>query len=399
MCTNKRLFQLSKEYLSKDTVTLDAVAAILNQECYSCQWNRKKVSGKFILLGCPKKNKVLINKSKQKYQIVNFNRVELEFQEKIKAASQKSGLSLNDMTLLYQEDKSLNYLIKLTGLTQHLLTRIITEGGVKIRTPRHFTHVLKDFEEMGVTRESIESIYLGKNLNTKELACELASRNNIPISEKNIIKIIQHYKIEKPMELVRQKQGNGGRATRQANEDTLLRAGFTPQSLAQYYADNHSETYESIICNIQEVTHNQLTERWIEKTLSKQLQLLDGYQKPRSRTEENFSCWLSTVYPGAIERNNRKLISPQEIDFVLPERKIAIEFNGDYWHSDKFMLHNHGITAYEYHLRKKKNCRQEGISLYFVWENDWGKKREAVREAVDGLLEGGHCSKILKRLK
>lgn len=37
-------------------------------------------------------------------------------------------------------------------------------------------------------------------------------------------------------------------------------------------------------------------------------------------------------YPN-LQRRNRQLIKPYELDIVIPELHLAIEFNGSYWHS------------------------------------------------------------------
>jgi hypothetical protein len=62
--------------------------------------------------------------------------------------------------------------------------------------------------------------------------------------------------------------------------------------------------------------------------------------------------------------NSRKVISPFELDFFIPEKNIAIECNGDYWHSDIFKNKN-------YHYEKWKMCNDLGIQLIQIRESDW----------------------------
>lgn len=42
-----------------------------------------------------------------------------------------------------------------------------------------------------------------------------------------------------------------------------------------------------------------------------------------------------------VKRNDRKILGGKELDIVLPEYKIAIEYNGLYWHSTKFLSPNY----------------------------------------------------------
>lgn len=51
--------------------------------------------------------------------------------------------------------------------------------------------------------------------------------------------------------------------------------------------------------------------------------------------EQEIADFLSSLKVSNISRNSRKIIAPYELDIVIPDKKIAIEFNGDYWHSTK----------------------------------------------------------------
>ena len=64
---------------------------------------------------------------------------------------------------------------------------------------------------------------------------------------------------------------------------------------------------------------------------------------------------------------------------ILPEKKVAIEFNGIYWHSDLFKDKN-------YHLRKKEVCEENGINLIHIWEDDWIYKKEIVQSRLYNIL-------------
>ena len=57
--------------------------------------------------------------------------------------------------------------------------------------------------------------------------------------------------------------------------------------------------------------------------------LFKGY----SNQEREVYEYVKTIYEGEIQLNTRKMISPFELDIYLPEKRIAIEYNGNYWHS------------------------------------------------------------------
>jgi len=85
-------------------------------------------------------------------------------------------------------------------------------------------------------------------------------------------------------------------------------------------------------------------------------------------------------------RNSRKIIKPLEIDIFLPEHNIAIECNGDYWHSHE------KLQDKLYHYTKWKMCNDRGIHLIQIFESDWNKhqdKFEAMILSLIGLKDDG----------
>ena len=81
-----------------------------------------------------------------------------------------------------------------------------------------------------------------------------------------------------------------------------------------------------------------------------------------SKIEDVILLDIKEVYSGQIDTNTRKIIKPLELDFYLPDLKLAIEFNGTYWHSK-----NAGKDK-EYHLNKSILCREKGIRLIHIYE-------------------------------
>lgn len=63
---------------------------------------------------------------------------------------------------------------------------------------------------------------------------------------------------------------------------------------------------------------------------------------------------------------DRSILKTQEIDILIPQLKIGIEFNGIRWHSHKF-----GGKSKDYHLNKTINCNKQGIRLIHVFENEY----------------------------
>ncbi len=98
----------------------------------------------------------------------------------------------------------------------------------------------------------------------------------------------------------------------------------------------------------------------------------------------------------------RKIIPPKELDFYFPEMKIAIEFQGTYWHMDPRIYEiedinqsnkKTAIEIWEADLYKKTLCEEQGIKLYHIWEIDWIERREEIINMLLQLLGQKNKSK------
>jgi hypothetical protein len=98
-----------------------------------------------------------------------------------------------------------------------------------------------------------------------------------------------------------------------------------------------------------------------------------------SKAEQELYDFL-TIYTENIIKNDRKLIKPYEIDLLLEKYKIAIEYCGLYWHSDRFG------KGEDYHLNKLILCKEKGYLLITIFEDEWVSKKDIVKGILSGLL-------------
>jgi very-short-patch-repair endonuclease len=100
----------------------------------------------------------------------------------------------------------------------------------------------------------------------------------------------------------------------------------------------------------------------------------NNYQK---KFKEFFNN-LSLIF----NENDRVIIKPYELDFYFPKEKIAIEINGNYFHSE-----NGGGKDENYHINKTKKCNEKGISLIHIFEDEILKKEDIVFSMLKSLFE------------
>ena len=88
---------------------------------------------------------------------------------------------------------------------------------------------------------------------------------------------------------------------------------------------------------------------------------------------------IASVYGGEMLCNYKQLINPYEVDVYLPEKQIAFEYNGLYWHNDL-------IKDKDYHMMKTNMCMQNGVRLIHIFEHEWMTKRNIIESIIFGLF-------------
>ncbi len=100
-----------------------------------------------------------------------------------------------------------------------------------------------------------------------------------------------------------------------------------------------------------------------------------------SSGESEIADYISTFYNGTLIRNTRDIISPLELDLYYPEKKIAIEFNGDYWH-------NEDHKDIMYHYNKFRQCLEIGVLLISVFESEWLSHKDTIKSYIYDTFAG-----------
>ena len=110
--------------------------------------------------------------------------------------------------------------------------------------------------------------------------------------------------------------------------------------------------------------------------------LIEEYSKTyhNSLIQQELFEFIQSIYDKPILQNNRQLIKPQELDIVLPDLKLAIEFNGIKWHS-----YEDGM-AKDYHIQKSLKCKEIGYRLIHIYEfEDLEKQKQLLKDLILGI--------------
>ena len=99
-----------------------------------------------------------------------------------------------------------------------------------------------------------------------------------------------------------------------------------------------------------------------------------------SKEEKELIEWLKNIIDEEIVVGSYTVIQPKQLDIYIPSKKIAIEFNGTYYHSIE-----HG-NPLDYHLNKTKMCEEKGIKLIHIWEDEWYGKKEDIKKFILDMI-------------
>lgn len=111
---------------------------------------------------------------------------------------------------------------------------------------------------------------------------------------------------------------------------------------------------------------------------------LDDYiiiNDSQSSAEKDIIDYIKKHYKIDVIERDRNVLKGKELDIYIPSKKIAIEFNGIYWHSTVFK------DKY-YHQQKTIDCAKQGIRLIHIFEYEWldEKKKNKILKLIDNII-------------
>lgn len=83
-----------------------------------------------------------------------------------------------------------------------------------------------------------------------------------------------------------------------------------------------------------------------------------------SSGESELYEYIKTLTTHEVIQSDRSVLNGRELDIYIPDLKIAIEFNGVYWHSDIY-------KSQRYHQQKTLDCLKQGVRLIHIFEYEW----------------------------
>lgn len=109
-----------------------------------------------------------------------------------------------------------------------------------------------------------------------------------------------------------------------------------------------------------------------------------------SQGEIDIYNFVKEIIPNTkVYKNIRGIIGTLELDIYVPDYKLAIEYNGLFWHSEASGRYHNG-----YHVLKKKACEDKEIKLLAIYEDEWKNKKELIKSMIRFRLNQFNGKKI-----
>ena len=99
-----------------------------------------------------------------------------------------------------------------------------------------------------------------------------------------------------------------------------------------------------------------------------------------SRPEQKLYEYINEIIPTDVIQDSKDIIPPYELDIYVPDKKIAIEFDGLFWHNEIKKPDK------SYHLNKTNKCNENGIRLIHIFEDEWQYKSDIVKSRLRNIF-------------
>lgn len=226
-------------------------------------------------------------------------------------------------------------------------------------------------EYKGITKEALEDMYYNQGLTQRQIAEKLHMNRS---SVTNLFK----------------KRGI-------KRKETKYEESLTYDILKEYYVDKNMPPVA--IAKELGVPANPIRKKVIEWGL-KDLKTKEEQEICRAKAYSiSLNCHrskgekeLASLYP--FDKVNDSTVIGLELDMYCSDKKLAVEYNGDYWHSTKFHR-NSGL-----HLAKLSICENKGIRLINIFERDWlGRTRKKIEAHLDRIMYPERMKKVEGEIK
>lgn len=154
-------------------------------------------------------------------------------------------------------------------------------------------------------------------------------------------------------------------------------AGVGFVTLEKDYNGVSHQTYYRFIC----LTCHNMFDDYIDNGHIPKCKICHPYVPTyTSKQETEIFDYVKNLVDVPVLQSDKSIINPFELDIVIPDLKIAIEYCGLYWHSEAHK------SDKNYHINKMNLCRKKGYRLITIFEDEWTEKTNIVKSRLKSIL-------------
>lgn len=167
----------------------------------------------------------------------------------------------------------------------------------------------------------------------------------------------------------------GGGAIRDSINETMVDkygvlGGFTKERVERFNDEREQRTGYRISTQNPEVKR-------------KLLERMQTSGRMVSAPEREIREYFESKYGLEVVGSAYGVVDGKQLDLYFPEKKLAVEYNGCFFHSE-----GNGGRAFARtrHLEKTEACERIGVRLIHVWEDEWHSSKERVLRLIESKL-------------
>lgn len=155
------------------------------------------------------------------------------------------------------------------------------------------------------------------------------------------------------------------------HKEEELKAKIT-EAFIKYLANYSKKPFTEEIAKILGITNTT-----VRKYVNKYDLKIFVNDKFGSLGEKEVYDFIKTIYSSEVKTRDRTVLNGLELDIYIPDKNIAIEYNGNFWHSEL-------KKSPEYHQQKSIECLNKGIRLIHIFEHEWNDQIKRVK--IENIL-------------
>ena len=278
----------------------------------------------------------------------------------------------------------------------------------KMKRTKFINHGNSNYNNISKNKQTKFKRYGNENWNNREKCKETAKNNIDEFGRNSYDRAVEKTKITKLNDIDEfgrnsyQRQSIASALTQLKNWGTTSHTRTEHYKRNRFYTDGHKH-FDDINENFFRknfIVHNRFDVKKccdyfktsIQWTLNKKLifhiNQLNKQETPRLQNE--ILEYVYSIYNDLVKSNYRIVLHPSELDIYLPKIKLAIEFNGLYWHSNIY-------REFNYHQNKALKCLEKGINLIHIYEDEWLKNKQYIQNLIFDRIN--NKSKLLQDIQ